>query len=107
MRGIKPNVSVPFKVMGRPGTEALLMGCCICFHSEPRTYMAAGACQGDICLRQGAFIYRRKVIEAAAHRAQATAEWLDTHEFLPQAELSQWVDVVSSQNTFHPGFLSL
>ena len=37
---------------------------------------------------------RRKVVEAAAQRAQATAEWLDTHEFMPQAELSSWVDVV-------------
>ena len=38
---------------------------------------------------------RRKVVEAAAQRAQATAEWLETHEFMPQAELSSWFDVVS------------
>ena len=35
------------------------------------------------------------MIEAAAQRAQATAEWLDMYDFVPQAELSQWVDVVS------------
>ena len=38
---------------------------------------------------------RKKVVEAAAQRAQATAEWLESHEFMPQAELSSWVDVVS------------
>ncbi|CAL5219443.1 g1275 [Coccomyxa viridis] len=37
---------------------------------------------------------RKKVIEAAAQRAQATAEWLESHEFMPQAELSNWVNVV-------------
>ena len=36
-------------------------------------------------------------MEAAAQRAQATAEWLDSHEFLPEAELSSWEDVVGSQ----------
>lgn len=40
---------------------------------------------------------RRKVVEAAAQRAQATAEWLDSHEFLPEAELSSWEDVVGPQ----------
>ena len=39
-------------------------------------------------------VRRKKVVEAAAQRAQATAEWLETHEFLPQSELSSWVDVV-------------
>ena len=36
-------------------------------------------------------------MEAAAQRAQATAEWLDSHEFLPEAELSSWEDVVGPQ----------
>lgn len=36
-------------------------------------------------------------MEAAAQRAQATAEWLEGHEFLPEAELSSWVDVVGLQ----------
>ena len=36
-------------------------------------------------------------MEAAAQRAQATAEWLDSHEFMPEAELSSWEDVVGSQ----------
>ena len=40
-------------VMGRPGTEALLMGCSICFHSEARVYMAAGARQETSALDKG------------------------------------------------------
>ena len=45
---------------------------------------------------------RKKVIDAAAQRAQATAEWLESHEFMPQAELSNWVDVVSHSAAQQP-----
>ena len=47
--------------------------------------------------RERSFLCRRKVVEAAAQRAQATAEWLDSHEFMPEAELSSWEDVVGPQ----------
>ena len=42
------------------------------------------------------------MVEAAAQRAQATAEWLESHNFMPEAELSSWVDVVGPQTVAFP-----
>lgn len=52
---------------------------------------------GAVCRAGVLSARRKKVVEAAAQRAQATAEWLESHEFMPQAELSSWVDVVRHQ----------
>ncbi|EIE24556.1 hypothetical protein COCSUDRAFT_40921 [Coccomyxa subellipsoidea C-169] len=38
--------------------------------------------------------YRAKVVEAAAARAQATAEWLLSHSFMPEEQLGKWASVV-------------
>lgn len=37
---------------------------------------------------------RERVAEAAAARAQATAEWLQSHTFIPEEQLSKWTNVV-------------
>ncbi|CAL8467562.1 g7100 [Coccomyxa elongata] len=37
---------------------------------------------------------RERVAEAAAARAQATAEWLQSHTFMPEEQLSKWTNVV-------------
>lgn len=39
---------------------------------------------------------RERVVEAAATRAQQTAEWLSSHTFMPESELEDWMDVVRS-----------
>ncbi|KAK9909565.1 hypothetical protein WJX75_004195 [Coccomyxa subellipsoidea] len=37
---------------------------------------------------------RARVVEAAAARAQATAEWLLSHTFMPEEQLGKWTSVV-------------
>lgn len=44
------------------------------------------------CIKAGGC--RERVAEAAAARAQATAEWLQSHTFMPEEELSKWTNVV-------------
>lgn len=41
-------------------------------------------------------MYRARVVEAAAARAQATAEWLLSHTFMPEEQLGKWTSVVRS-----------
>ena len=42
---------------------------------------------------------RESVVEAAATRAQQTAEWLESHNFMPEEQLSNWAHVVRGLRT--------